>query len=1434
MHDYQRFSILPFPQEFDGNNQLRLRIVVLPRDQNPLNPAIVPQLVPGPTPAPAFADANFSFTANVFTSLAGYPTNTPDEPNILLTTNAPGNKRELLEAMGNHLQITNGGTTFDNTNINLQGLEQPEAAQPVERTVRKHLPKSYCQSFNFTGPRTKNATTDDSYACALRDAEYVPTFQRDPDAVSWGKVFAHLLRHPIMAQRAGFVYETTLTVQPNYFPNGGWLFIDLASTSDFFAEQQVEPNFIKRYAARIPALEPGQSRQVFAPLLFPVTNTPDGNYDQLFQEAAEYDDGFAKIVHCQQPPNRNLLREDNDGDHPTKDLGIRLGWDDEQILIWYMRQLSQDASTTTGDRIDAPMGVFGYHIDVRQTANPPNAWNSLNWVDSRMDLNLRRNPSDGDQQNVIQLGSFNGELPFEVYPSQLDGRTDQAFWLPMYFANWTGHSMVLSDPDAIAIYQNANENLEADPERDVLDENNMQVLDSNGHPARTGTGVVDGGVQDQLNQLYASGPINAPLRYGENYQFRIRMRDISGGGPAIDRGPINTTGSDTTTCRFKRYLSPAQPRIDEFLPTGNDDNPLINTDELSAPTLLNIRRPLLGYPAVVYTGKYADPIQRLITRSTASIDLNGDPADRTGLGIADPDVNRLEIAVEIESLRLDKVDSLNGKEDYVHLYTTYRSFPIINTDNDYELPVSIPIIYRDVPVLHTGATVDIVQDLQLPGPIDSLSELYLPSGRTIRLTIRAVAEPKTVDEHYYGFLHPENKRLDNRYGETFQMRVYQPSADETNLFVQTAGVPELQGIYFQSDAANNSDGRVETFLFGERLPSRISNIQQLADQLELEATGLTLAAPKGERVVFGCSSRIRHTLSPDHSSLTFASKGDLAEHWLCCISLTINRDWMWDALRDRSLLIRRVKHFTADAPLESEVEGDVVGDIELYRTASFESLHQPERDYTRIVFIDAVEPKPDDPGNQSFPDTIEVSYQIDPRFKPDHATQQDPAPNFPLTLPITTPPAQVPKLVSAGYALSPYVRNEQYSATEVRERFLWLEFDEPITDPQDTLFARVLALAPDQLISNNNPSLLAAPKEPDLPIDPEFMRVITAGSTNNLAGLNAMQPMQKSTSSDRHYLLPLPPGLHADSDELFGFFTYEFRIGHYQKPNSEDFVYTTAQGRFGRRLRVYGVQHPAPTLTCMPNRDEVKLWVTAPYAVAVHDGKNVTADPPRTELWALLYAQVNQADRLDHRNILLDDRPLDWRITAEPERDVDPRRRYREDQLQVLQAIAQQPTNPLISVNTNAKLQVMKLVDFSNQNKDRTKYGTAIWTNEEVAQLLELYCLPPNSSLSVVVVETYGHTTNIYDHVTDLERRTDVGTATATFVPNDRRPQFTADLDRRRQFTAEVDRQRDTAISSARAVVVQRASPVDEALGHYRILRTSPLTEVPDICCDNC
>lgn len=1419
MNDNQRISILPFPQFFNGN-ELSINIVVLPRNQNPLAPSIeqhgtIPDSVP-------FADAQLSFTANIFDTLNVFPHSFPPVSGIPLTTSSPANARPIFEAMGSHLQIANPNVLNTNGNVNNPLNDKPETAQTVSRTVKKYLPRSYRGAFNFTSPKHPNALTDDSYYCAVKAAEKVPGFQRSPDVISWGKAIAYVMRQPHLAEQAGMIYRTTMTLDPNHFENGGWLYIDLDVESDFRQQSDADHNFVKRYAVRIPALTAGEERQLFAPVLFPVLHkaqladpdpAPNGNYDDIFREAAEYDDGFAKIVHCQQPPNRDLLLEDNDGAHPVKDVGIRLGWDDEQILIWYVRQMLADPTGDLDGRIDSPLGVFGYCIDVRTTDLPGGNWVSLNQVSSNQALTLSR--TQNDFTNPIQLGDFVGELPYQVYPIQLDGRKDESYWLPMYFGSWNGHSMVLPDEEAALIYQTTNVDVNADPEDAIND---------------TGTGV-SGPARNQLNQIYGADLQNIVLRYGANYEFRIRLQDLSGGAPALDRNPVNQTNSDITSCRFKRYITPNQPRILEIMPGGNSDV-IANSDEPQPISQLNIQRPKLGYPAVVYTGKYNDPIQRLIdqARMGITVDENNHSLNaehRVGLGIADPDVGRVEITVEIASLKLDKLDSISGKDDYVHFYTTTRAFPTVTSDADYELSLNIPIQYIDATVVHTGDETDVENDLGLAGDIDTLSDIFLPTGRTARLTIRAICDDGDDPENYFGFISPGNKVYDNRFGEPIQIMAYSPSIDERNLVIQTAGVPMVQGIFMQSDLNTSFDGKISTLLFGKTSINKVSNVQQLADRLNIESNSLTLNAPKGERVVFGCSSRIRHTLAPDNSSLTLASKGDLINHWLVCISIELDRDWMWDALQTRSLLVRRTKKYTHSETAEST--NALVGDIELIRTASFESLHNPDRQFTRLIFIDAVEPNRDEldeDGNPLFPDEIDLSYSLEFQFKPGHGEQFDNIEPLELRLPITTPPSQVPKIASVGIAQSPYVHNEKYSASEARNRYLWVEFEEEIEDAdKDIYFARVLANAPDQLLSNNNPSLLAAPQEPALPLDPEPIRVITEGATNDLAGLNAMQPMEQSTSSKRHFILPLPSGLHADSDEMFGFFTYEFRVGHFRNQNTDEMSWTTAQGRFGRRLRVTGVQHPAPTLTCMPNRDEDKLWVTAPYAVAVHDGKNVTAKPPRTQLWALLYAQVKQADNQGYRNILLDDRQLDWRIQVKPKKKKTrvPIRdfvleQYTDDQIQVLNAITTR--NFKYEINAANVSNLLQLVDFTKKNKDATKYGTTVWSNNEINELLGLYCLPENSDLSVVVVEILPQITNVFDHVSEIEKPRNAYAA-QTMVQT-------------KSGEAVNNLAEQATFAKSQKAFARGPSPLDEQLGHHRILRVSPLSEVPEVCCTDC
>jgi hypothetical protein len=112
-----------------------------------------------------------------------------------------------------------------------------------------------------------------------------------------------------------------------------------------------------------------------------------------------------------------------------------------------------------------------------------------------------------------------------------------------------------------------------------------------------------------------------------------------------------------------------------------------------------------------------------------------------------------------------------------------------------------------------------------------------------------------------------------------------------------------------------------------------------------------------------------------------------------------------------------------------------------------------------------------------------------------------------------------------------------------------------------------------------------------------------------------------------HYLVPLPPGVHEGSPELLSFFTYELRIGH------DTSLWSTARGRFGPPLVLEGVQHPAPDLACSARRSKMELVAEARYAEPYYRGVAVQPDPPGSEIWISLYAQVPRADGSGLQNV---------------------------------------------------------------------------------------------------------------------------------------------------------------------------------------------------------
>ncbi|MBS1730330.1 MAG: hypothetical protein JSS67_06075 [Bacteroidetes bacterium] len=1383
-----KISLIAFPQKHEGST-LFINVLSILRNYNPLTTTDL---------SPAWVNANMHLQAVVINALDDYPRlDLPATVYDLAGTGIPSAAQNIFTSLESRFKITKTANQAD-ARTDMKNFQ----------VMKKYLPQSYREAFNFTSARNKEVTvTGDEYHCAIKNnPDPDPNFGAAiSDETSWGKIFAFCLRHKELAKKCGFIHELLeIKLADHSFKNGGWLYIDLHPDCSYFPKVSADPNFVKRYAARIPALDLTKNRDLFSAVVFPVllnANPPGSDepiapstaiLDKMFAEAAAYDDGFCKIVHHSQPISNHLLNEEQDDESPvTSDIGIRLGWDDEQIAEWHARQMMEDPGT--GSRADAPLGVFQYRVDVREKVkegDPVNKWISLCNVKYEQDVYL-------DDEKI---GSKNDELELgiDVYPTKPDQGPGSHFWLPAYFAQWIGKSLALQDEDAIAIYH-----------KDEIVSNHLS-------PKNNYDPVDDQPFKATKNTFYQpAGLNNIQLIYGHEYEFRIRMSDITGGGPIVEMEPQYDAPSPITNCLFKRHVIPQQVDFISILPT-------VDTDFFTA-SKITLKRPLLGYPSVLFTGAYSDGVEKLIDDANNIISGNL----KRGVGLPDPDVDTVEITVEVRSLALDTtVRKLNAKENFAFLYVTRRAFdPSLTSKMDLELN-----FIDALTLAFSGSTQ--LDDLGLNtsgnNDINQRTDLVLPTARDIRITVRAITKSKT---DYYGGIDNQGYNRIELKGTPTTFMTRKAAKSEKNIFKATGEEMMIRGIYLQPE----DNLSVTTFnrLIIENLADS-NQIPTLMDRLSAaigaNSKGMSLIGREGQRWQFGVSRFIRNTASPDNTSITFSSKSDLLNHWIVPITLLINRDWSWDGIMPTSLSVFRRKIFLRTAmnamgitnreeflesnsteeifnnnDIQAIAKEELVGDITMKQAINLTALINADRSQTYACFIDAVEPKQENP--QDFPDEIFVAYRIEVHFK----TNENPTLKVDkeiityLHLPITIPPAEVPKIVSAGISMSPYKRDEKYANTENRKKYLWIEFAEPLKNTYDTYFARVLNYAPDVLLAQWELDLFFAKKEPSLPLDPEYIRTISPSSSDDRAGLFAMQEMIPATDSKVHFILPLPPGMHTESLEMFGMYTYEFRVGH-------KIPWSTAHGRFGRALRSTGIQHPSPQLFCVPNRNEKFITVSAPYAQTVFDGRNVTNKPPRTEIWALLYAQVRMADDSDMRNILLSDRKL---IIPEEK----------------------------------------KTLYASTINSDATPQGLTGWLNSEVEYLLDQMGLPKDSPLSVLCVEMmpgyenffitpgkrkqyeqayytsgdmdHSNTSNqIFDNKKTVTAQTNFKNYMGGIREGMHEMQSKIHAEYMRRYSVEGNSQQPFSYTPDEGV-----RPLTTDLGFHRILRTSTLMEVPEVCC---
>ncbi len=1142
-----RLTLLAFPQFWDGAGTLGLRVLALPV---------------GDPFAPPFVSTDLAIEARLVSGLAKLPKPADPAVPVAFGDTARPLREELFNTLAGKFTI----------------VPAAPPGPPVNRRVKKLLTRTYQAAAGITQSRTPFAVTDSSYRCAIEDKPKPAAQPPAPDpTVSWGQVMAYALRQPKLAEAMGLLYTADIPVG-DAFAGGGWLYATLPAGSPF-------ADIAVSYAARIPKLT-ATPRPVFASVLFPVTNAAAGGYDTVLAETSAYDDGFAKIVHAAQPISSGTIDTDPAHLPPVTDLGIRLGWDDEQLAVWLNRQMGLDPFTGAPSALDSRLVVAGYRIDVAEGG----PWTTLNHVTGPVKV--------GD----VDLGVFDGELSVAAVPVNLEAKHDGDFWLPPYLARWAGASVVLTDADAFRV---SAQQARAD------------------------------------NQAYTPVGLDIPLRYGHEYDFRVRLMDLSGGGPEPDRD--TPADSHPAKIRFRRYVPPKAVTV-----VAGDP--------------YRVLRPRLGYPDAVFT-EVPNALDALLADRDAQLAaLAADPnAPVREVSIPDPDVQWVEIALDVRGLDGDPA----ATEGFVRLYTTRRAFP-----GDPNAALDLP--FQPVDIAHVS---------ELPAPADD-GPIPVPTAREVRLVLTALAkEDPQLD--YFG------TQQTRRSSVSIPVKLRLPAASENNLLVAQPESDQFRALFLQPDPAGI--------------------LLRLAKQLGLEAGGLTLAGKAGRRAVFGCSAALRHAIGPDRASLTFGTAADLALHWIIATRVELDRDWTWQGAGSPSFEIERDGH-------------GVVGTITLPRVVNRNALNGADREHTYLIFFDAIDPKPN-PGD--FPAELHEKYTLRVKY-PDPVPGGQSEWEWNARLPVAARPTQTPRLVSAGLAASPYQASPDYSSTSERERRLWLEFAEAPVDKQDRLYARVLAYAPDSLLMASWEPPLADLPEPALPIDPEPVRVITPGQPQDDSGLDAMQELERADSDGLQYIVPLPPGMDEGSLELLGMFVYELRVGH------DASRWSTAQARFGPPLRVAGVQHPAPPFACLAGRTPASVQAAALFATPVHDGRSVRPKPPKTDLWALLYAQVTQVDGASRRNILLTRRPALW----------------------------QRPERENFDVVHGENL---------------FDCGIAVFEQELIAGYLQALGLPLDSKLSVTMVELIGQ----------------------PFAEQDQRP---------------------------------RQDPLGRFLGDMRILRSSTLTPVREIC----
>ena len=518
--DDLELSLMAFPQTWTAaTNTLAVNLLVLPvGDPTGKVGSVSP-----------FAGTTLKLNVQLITGETLPSTSATPALSAPFSAAPPAGALALLSAMTSPPRLPAG------TTVTSERLKSKDVAAVQ---VMKSLPPSYTQAFPFSRPARDASlfVIGDGYGCAV-EAQAPPIrkpFPKPPPlprTIAWGQIISYILHQPLLARACGLMYSTTLTIPPALLTDTSWLrfAIDTSLASNPFASDIANnSDTVRSYAARLPALS--ASRRVFAATLFPVVQTPlptqpgtatlDGDVDS---EAEIYDDGFAQVAHAYQPPTFDAATGGASGLGPAAEAGIQLAWDDEQVTIWLNRQvgLLHDRATraTTLSQPESPLGVAGYRVDVSPSGQ--NAWQSLCAVSGSLTF-------PGGATVTLPANAELMVTPSPIRPAAGGSTPNSATpWLPLYFTAWRGVSLVADDPTISQL-------------------NPPDKAQPSGNSGNTPLPTT------------ALRPANLPPPplYGKSYDFRVRLVDLTGGGPAVNEQPVHPGLAPIATTFFLRYIPP--------------------------------------------------------------------------------------------------------------------------------------------------------------------------------------------------------------------------------------------------------------------------------------------------------------------------------------------------------------------------------------------------------------------------------------------------------------------------------------------------------------------------------------------------------------------------------------------------------------------------------------------------------------------------------------------------------------------------------------------------------------------------------------------------------------------------------------------------------------------------------------------------------------